>query len=85
MQTVMDPQSICDKLLSQDLRIMYSSFFNSEGSRVGEATRDLIGLREILTIMVLPLRPGKDERLVLAAPFGSDMIEIVAKAKSLLS
>jgi len=77
------PQSICEKLLTLDSKILYSSYLDSAGSRVGEATKSLIGFYDQLTVMVLPLRPGKGA-LVLAAPIGSDMIEIVTKAKSLL-
>ena len=78
----LDPQSMCEKLLALDSKILYSSYLDYAGSRVGEATKSLIGFYDKLTVMVLPLRPGKGA-LVLAAPIGSDMIEIVMKAKSL--
>ena len=77
-----NPQSICEKLLTLDSKILYSSYLNSAGRRVGEATKSLIGLYDELTVMVLPFHPGKDA-LVLAAPIGSDITEIVTKAKSL--
>ena len=51
---------------------------------MGEAKKSLIGSYQELTVMVLPLNPGKDA-LVLATPLESDLTEIVAKAKSLLS
>jgi len=77
-----NPQSICEKLLTLDSKILYSSYLDSEGQRVGEATKSLIGLCDKLTIMVLPLHPGK-RAFVLAAPIGSDLTDIVTKAKSL--
>jgi hypothetical protein len=78
----LDPQSICEKLLTLDSKILYSSYLDSAGSIVGEATKSLIGFYDELTVMVLPLHPGKGA-LVLAAPIGSDLTEIVTKAKSL--
>jgi len=77
-----DPQSICDKLLTLDSEILYSSYLDSEGRRLGEAVKRLIGLYDELTVMVLPLHPGKDS-LVLASPIGSDLTDITAKAKGL--
>jgi hypothetical protein len=77
----LDPQAICEKLLTMDSRILYSSYLDSAGSRMGEATKNLIGLYDELTIMVLPLHPGKGS-LVLAAPVWSDMAEIITKAKN---
>ena len=79
-----DAQSMCEKLLARDSRILYSSYLDSDGQRVGEATRSLIGIYDELTIVMLPLLPGKGE-LVLAVPVESDLIEIVGKAKSLIS
>lgn len=75
-----DPQWICEKLLTLDSKILYSSYLDSAGSVLGEATKNLIGFYEELTVMVLPLHPGKGA-LVLAAPLGSDLTEIATKAK----
>ncbi|HXQ92180.1 MAG TPA: hypothetical protein VN739_04180 [Nitrososphaerales archaeon] len=55
---------------------------DSEGRRLGEAVKRLIGLYDELTVMVLPLHPGKDS-LVLAAPIDSDLTDIAVKAKSI--
>ncbi len=77
-----NPQSICEKLLTLDSKILYSSYLDSEGQRVGEATSRLIGLYDKLTIMTLAVSSGKGA-LVLAAPIGSNLTEIVTKAKSL--
>jgi len=76
-----NPQSMCEKLLAMDSRILYSSYIDSDGQRVSEATKRLIGLYDELTIMVLPL-PDKGT-LVLAAPVGSDLTDIVTNAKNL--
>ena len=78
------PQSLCKKLIALDSKILYSSYLDSEGRKVGEAAKMLIELYDQLTLMVLPLHPSK-EALVLAAPFGSDLTDIVTKATSLLN
>jgi hypothetical protein len=57
---------------------------DSEGRKVGEAAKRLIELYDDLNLIVLPLHPGK-EVLVLAAPIGSDLTDIVTKANSLLN
>jgi hypothetical protein len=75
-----NPQLLCERLLTLDSKILYSSYVNSSDSRVGEAIRSQIGLQEKLTIMVLPVNKGKDS-LILAAPIRSNLTEIVAKAK----
>ena len=56
MQTVreLNPRLICEKLLSVDSKILYSSYLDSEGRRVGEATKNLIEIYEALTVMILP-------------------------------
>jgi hypothetical protein len=77
------PQSICERLLTLDSKILYSSYLDSHGRRVGEATKSCIGNYDKLTVMLLPLHPSKDA-LVLAAPIGLDLTDIVTKAKSLL-
>ena len=77
-----DPQSICEMLLALDQKILYSSYLDAAGIIAGEATNSLIGFHDELTVMVVPLHPGKGA-LVLAAPIGSDLTEIVAEAKSL--
>jgi len=79
-----DAQSICEKLLALDSKILYSSYLDYNGQSLGEATRRLIGIYDKLTIVILPLLSSKGE-LVLAVPVGSDLIEIVAKVKSLNS
>jgi hypothetical protein len=76
-----DPQSICEKLLTLDSKILYSSYLDEAGSVLGEATKNLIGFYDELTVMMLPLHLGKGA-LVLAAPLGSDLTEIVTKAKA---
>ena len=73
-------QSMCEKLLTLDSKILYSSYLDSEGRRVGEASKRLIELYDELAVMVLPLHPLKDA-LVLAVPIGSDLIDIITKAK----
>ena len=85
MQAVgeVNAQLICDRLLTLDSKILYSSYLDSEGRRIGEATKRAIGLYDELTVMVLPLHPSKDA-LVLAADTGSDWTEIVTKAKNLI-
>ena len=80
----LDPQSVCEKLLDLEPEVLYSSYLNSTGSRIAEATRSSITNFERLTITVLPLHPGK-ESLVLATPTDSDLHEIVARAKMILS
>ena len=77
-----NPQSICEKLLTLDAKILYSSYLESEGQSVGEATNSLIGFYDELTIMSLPVNPGRGA-LVLAVPIGSDLAEIIMKAKNL--
>ena len=84
MQTVteLSPQGICERLLELDSNLLYSSYLDSEGRRVGEATKDLIKMYEALTILLLPLRRELGS-LVLATPIGSDLTEIVTKAKKI--
>ena len=77
-----DPQSTCEKLLTLDSKVLYSSYLDSAGSVLGEATKNLIGFYDELTIMSLPVHPGRGA-LVLAVPIGSDLTEIVTKAKAL--
>jgi|SRR5579872_612731 len=74
-----DAQSLCEKLLRIDSRIVYSSCLATNGHRAGEAITDLIGEHDELTIIVLPLNHAGDS-LVLAVPIGSDLTEIVTKA-----
>ncbi len=76
-------QLICDRLLTVDPKILYSSYLDARGRRKAEATKSLIVLYDELTVMVLPLHPGKDS-LVLAAPIESDWTDIVTKAKNLI-
>jgi hypothetical protein len=78
-----NPQSICEKLLALDSKILYSSYLDSEGHRLGEPTKNLIVLYDKLTITLLPIHSDK-EAFVLAVPIGSDLTGIVRKAKSLL-
>jgi hypothetical protein len=76
-------QEFCESLLSLDSKILYSSYLDSRGKRLAEATKRVIGLYDQLTVIVLPLHPGKDA-LVLAAAIDSDWAEIVPKAKNFL-
>jgi hypothetical protein len=78
--TEVHPQSICDRLLTLDSKILYSSYLDSGGHRACEATKSLIENYDELTVMVLPVLPGKDA-LVLATPIGSDLADIVSKAR----
>jgi hypothetical protein len=86
MQTVreLNPQQMCSRLLTVDSQILYSSYLDSEGKRLAEATNDMIELFAVLTVILLPLR-GDRGSLVLAAPVGSDLREIVTKAKKILA
>ena len=77
-----DPQWVCEKLLTLDSKILYSSYLDSTGTIAGEAINSLIGFYDELTVMVLPLHPDKGS-LVLVTPIGSDLTEIVTKAKNL--
>ena len=77
-----DAQSICERLLNLEPEILYASYLNATGSREAEAIKNSIVDFERLTIIVLPLHPGK-ETLVLAARTGCDLNEIVATAKRL--
>ncbi len=75
-----NPQSICEDLLASDTGVIYSSYLDSEGRRTAEATKNVIGLYDELTVMVLPLHPDKGA-LVLAVPIGSDLPETITKVK----
>jgi hypothetical protein len=79
-----NPQSICERLLNLDSRILYSSYLDYRGQRIGEAIKSLIGLYDELTVLVLPLHPSEDA-LVLAAPIDSNLSDIVTKAKKTLA
>jgi hypothetical protein len=86
METVreLNPQLTCDRILTLDPRILYSSCLDLEGRRIGEAIEDAIDLYGELTVVLLPLdRNGGS--LVLAVPIGSDLREIVTKAKKIFS
>jgi hypothetical protein len=85
MQTLVAPdaQTTCDELLNLDGKIMYSGFLDESGSMVGEATKDSISSYDRLTVMVLPINSSKSS-LVLAAVSGSDLTNIVERAKKLL-
>ena len=80
----LNPQMICDRVLALDSRILYSSYLDSEGRRVGEATEELIEIYGALTVILLPLYRDKGS-LVLAVPIGSDLTGIVRKAKQIFS
>jgi hypothetical protein len=84
MQTVreLSPQVVCERLLELDSNLLYSSYLDSEGRRVGEATKDVIKMYKVLTVLLLPLRHELGS-LVLATPVGSDLTEIVTKAKKI--
>ena len=79
-----DPQSTCENLLDLDAKIMYSSYMDVSGSIVGEAMKNSIAIHDRLTVMVLPISPGK-ESIVLATETNSDLTEIVEKTKGLLA
>jgi hypothetical protein len=76
-------QELCEKLLTLD-PILYSSYLDARGERLGEAIKSLIGFHNELTVMLVPLLPSKDS-IVLAAPIGSDLKDIVTKAKAVTS
>jgi len=84
MQVVrkLDAQSTCERLLNLQPDIVYASYLNATGSRVGEAIKNSIVDFKRLTVIVLPLHRGK-ETLVLATRIGSDLNEIVATANRL--
>ena len=79
-----DPQSTCESLLDLDAKIMYSSYLDVSGSILGEAIKNSIVVHNRLTVMVLPVSPGK-ESIVLATEIGSDLTRIVEKTKGLLA
>ncbi len=79
----LDVQSICETLLDLEPEVLYSSYLNASGSRVGEATKSSITNFERLTVMVLPINPSK-ESLVLAIPINSDLNGILARVKQVL-
>jgi len=79
-----DPQSTCESLLGLDSKIMYSSYLDVSGSIMGEAMKKSIVIHDRLTVMVLPISPGK-ESIVLATETDSDLTEIVGKTKGILA
>jgi len=82
--TEVDVQLACDRLLEIDECVMYSGYLNSTGCLVAEATKLSISNHDKLTIMVLPISTRNDS-LVLATLIGSNITEIVGKAKKLLA
>jgi hypothetical protein len=79
-----DPQSTCESLLDLDAKIMYSSYLDVSGSILGEAIKNAIVVHNRLTVMVLPVSPGK-ESIVLATEIDTDLTRIVEKTKGLLA
>ncbi|MFI5421986.1 MAG: hypothetical protein ACHQ1H_13560 [Nitrososphaerales archaeon] len=73
-------QAVCERVLAADTRIKYSSYISADGTRLGEALNKKLGRQDRLTIMVLPLHASCDV-MVLAAPSGSDIEDIIKKAK----
>jgi hypothetical protein len=84
MEKEVDAQSMCERLLEMDHRVMYSSFLDARGSIIGEATRNTISNCNFLTIMYVPIGPGKDS-LVLATLVGSELSPILQKARRILA
>jgi hypothetical protein len=78
--TEINGQAVCEKVLAADSRVMYSGYFTSDGTRVGEAMRSYIVDYEKLTVMVLPHHPSTDV-MVLAASPSFDLKEIISRAK----
>lgn len=77
-------QAVCERVLAADSRIKYSSYISSDGSRSGEALDKTIGRHDKLTVMILPLHPSCDV-MVLATPRGSDIADVLRKAKLALT
>jgi hypothetical protein len=73
-------QEVCELVLAADTRIKYSSYISADGTRLGESLNKTLGQNERLTIMVLPLHASCDV-MILAAPPGSDIEDIIQKAK----
>jgi hypothetical protein len=79
-----DAKTVCDKLLLFIPEALYCSYLNSDGLRIGEATRVSIASHEKLTIMVLPFEI-EDESLVLAIKNNCNLKEIVTTVKHCFS
>jgi hypothetical protein len=76
---------MCQKILACDRRVMYAGYMERDGKISGEATKSSIAVFDKLSIMRLPINSPGGAALVLAVPTGSDLAEIVAKAKQQLS
>ena len=50
-------QSICKEIIALDSKVLYSSYLDSEGRKVAEATKTLIELYDDLMIMMWDCTP----------------------------